>query len=163
MGTNNQEEEMGGIPMDMLKAMSMAEQSDIRKRQGHTRLVNQVLQELPPDLMIERIKGALYRNISIVETWQKCEEANLGQDTIADAAFKLITCLAETIKWIAINNGLDPYEPYGDDSYVVRIQDIVLGIDLEEEESLVIPPKMEYDNKAKVKKTKVEHEEDDEL
>ena len=161
MGSNNQEEETGGISMDMLKAMSMAEQSDIRKRQGHIMLVNQLLQELPPELMIERIKGILYRNISIVEIWQKCEEANLGQDMVADATFKLITCLAEAIKWIAINNGLDPYEPYGDDSYVVRIQDLVLGIDLEEEVSLVTPPKMEYDKKTKVK-AEVE-EEDDEL
>lgn len=151
----------GMISEEVVSSMMMASaarEAEIRKRQGHAKLVNELLENLPPDLMIERIKGVLYRNLAILESWQKCEEANAGQDMLAQALFSISTTLGESMKWIAMHNEIDPYAPYGDDTYVIRVQDIVLGIELEEDEEkefVADPPKRKYDV--------VERDEDDEL
>jgi hypothetical protein len=140
------------IPDGMMAAAMMASaahEAEERKRRGHTKLVNGLLKELPPDLMIERLKGVLYRNLAVVEMWQKSEEANAGQDMLAQSMFNMSTAIGEALKWIAIHNGIDPYQPYGDDTYVIRVQDIVLGIDLDDdEEYLVTPQKREYDQRV---------------
>jgi hypothetical protein len=124
------------MPDGMMAAAMMASaarEAEERKRRGHTKMVNELIQVLPPDLIVERLKGVLYRNLSILESWQKSEEANAGQDMLAQSMFNLATAVGEAVKWIAVHNGLDPYEPYGDDSYVVRVQDIVLGVEIEED------------------------------
>lgn len=153
----------GMMPPGMMAAAMMASaarEADERKRMGHTKLVNRLLKELPPDLMIERLKGILYRNLAVVEMWQKSEEANAGQDMLAQSMFNMSTAIGEALKWIAIHNDIDPYQPYGDDTYVIRVQDIVLGIELDEdeEEELVTPQRREYDQRASR-----QVEEDDEL
>jgi len=125
-------------PQDVMAAALMASaarEADSRKRMGHTQKVNELLEMLPPDMIIERLKGSLYRNLGVLEAWQKSEEANAGQDMLAAALFSVATTVGEALKWIAVHNGLNPYEPYGDDSYVIRVQDIVLGIEFSDDES----------------------------
>jgi len=153
----------GMMPPGMAEAMmaSAAREADVRKRMGHTKLVNRLLKELPPGLMIERLKGVLYRNLSVVEMWQKSEEANAGQDMLAQSMFNMSTAIGEALKWIAVHNGIDPYQPYGDDTYVIRVQDIILGIELDDdEEELVASQGREYDQRVT---RRAEEEEDDEL
>jgi hypothetical protein len=152
----------GMMSPEMMAAAMMASatrEAEIRKRRGHIKMVNDLLQELPPELVIERLKGNLYRNLGVLESWQKSEETNAGQDMLASSLFNVATAVGEAVKWIAMHNGIDPYEPYGDDSYVIRVQDLLLGIEFsegddEEEEQLATPRKKEYD---------VVKEEDDEL
>lgn len=122
---------------EMLAAMmaqaAMQKEVEEQRREAYLEKVNEILRELPPDLMIERLKSVLYRNAGILECWQKSAEANAGQDMLANSLYQMTTAVGEAIKWIANHNELDPYEPYGDDSHVLRVQDIVLGIDLDEQ------------------------------
>jgi hypothetical protein len=88
---------------------------------------NKTMRTLPADRMVDRLKSVLYRSMPIMTACGNNDNRTVGESVMLELMEQLCNAVSDSIKWICLHNGLDYNAPFGDDSLIIKFEDLVLG------------------------------------
>lgn len=98
-----------------------------------SKIATKYLSALTPEDFIKQLKHLLYRNVQNIEIMsQSIESLSLSEKILLESTDSLFNGVLYAMKWIALNNGIDYNEKFGDSFLVQKIGDFVLGEQIDE-------------------------------
>jgi hypothetical protein len=93
--------------------------------------VQQLLQQMPPEAFLERLKGILSRVCPFIVS---CEEGEMdgGERMLMTAADMMLGGLVDAVRWVALHYDIDLNLPFGDDNIDLELSGLKLGVPPEE-------------------------------
>jgi hypothetical protein len=96
------------------------------QEEQHLKMLNESLRSMPPEEMIKRLKGVLWRLVPVLRL-SEMMQLDYGAEVLSVNLRTALSTITDALKWIGYHNEIDPMEPFGDDTTIVAIRDIVLG------------------------------------
>lgn len=88
---------------------------------------NKTMKVLPPDKMIDRLKMVLYRTMPMMNVVGNNEAKTTSEAMLLELLEQLCNATADSIKWISFHSGVSYNAPFGDDSLIIKFEDMILG------------------------------------
>ena len=115
--------------LDELEGINPEMAASIRQQEeGQLRILNEVLKAMPPEEMIKRLKGVLWRLVPLLRL-SEMMQLDYGSEVLSVSLRTALVTLTDAVKWIGWNNGLDPMAGFGDDTTIIALRDMMLGQD----------------------------------
>jgi len=113
--------------LDELEGYNPELAAAIRKKEDlQLTMLNEAIKVMTPDDIIRRLKMLLWR---LAPTLRLSEMVQLdyGAEVLSVSLRSAVVGITDAVKWIGWKNGLDPLAPFGDDTIIVAIRDMMLG------------------------------------
>lgn len=114
-------DELEGINPELAATIRQQEEQQIR-------VLNEALKEMPPEEMIKRLKGVLWRLVPLLRL-SEMVRLDFGSEVLSVSLRTALVTITDAVKWIGWNNNLDPLDGFGDDTTIVALRDMMLGQD----------------------------------
>lgn len=142
----NKESQTEMIMIDPKELMKFFQDSDVSSTELSEK-VSKYLETLSAKEMINQLKHLIYRNMQTVNiSKQVFNDLTLTERLFFESVEDLFSGVLNALKWIALHNGEDYHEEFGDIMLRQKVGDIIFGKIINEENKNIDTKNSEEDN-----------------
>lgn len=127
----NGEQQLAMVTPEVLEQLRKKAQKNLEEKVEGT---NRAMRTYPPEAMINRLKMVLYRTMPMMTAVGGNENRTVSESMLLELLEQLCNSISDSIKWIAFHSDIDYNAPFGDDSLIIKFEDIILGVSLDQME-----------------------------